>query len=123
MTRRDGRTAKAARLKWAATALAGALVAGPALAAEPAGDWRSYGRDVGGQHYSPLTEITPANVSRLATRWLSSFAGWMIEMMRSTPSLLKVHSIAAADASLAYPRPLACAASAQATSTPGHPFG
>ena len=69
MTRRDGRTAKAARLKWAATALAGALVAGPALAAEPAGDWRSYGRDVGGQHYSPLTEITPANVSRLATRW------------------------------------------------------
>jgi hypothetical protein len=31
------------------------------------GDWPRYARDLGGTHYSPLSQITPANVSKLAT--------------------------------------------------------
>jgi len=43
----------------------------PAVAAaQPApGDWASYGYDVGATRYSPLTQITPANVSKLAPAW------------------------------------------------------
>ena len=33
------------------------------------GDWPAAGRDPGGTRYSPLTEITPDNVSRLARAW------------------------------------------------------
>jgi quinoprotein glucose dehydrogenase len=35
----------------------------------PAHDWPSYGGDVGGMRYSPLDEITPANVGRLEIAW------------------------------------------------------
>jgi quinoprotein glucose dehydrogenase len=38
-------------------------------AALPRGDWWSFGRDAGGSRYSPLAEITPANVARLAPVW------------------------------------------------------
>ena len=31
----------------------------------PAGDWRTYNRTVAGDRFSPLAEITPANVSQL----------------------------------------------------------
>ena len=34
-----------------------------------AGEWRSYGRDPGGSRYSPLTQITRDNVSRLTRAW------------------------------------------------------
>ncbi len=45
------------------------LAAAP-LAAQPApGDWTSYGRDVAATHYSPLAQITPANVSSLKVAW------------------------------------------------------
>ena len=45
------------------------LAAAP-LAAQPApGDWTSYGRDSGATHYSPLAQITPANVSILKVAW------------------------------------------------------
>lgn len=37
--------------------------------AHESGDWASYGYDAGGGRYSPLTEITPANVSRLRLAW------------------------------------------------------
>ncbi|GBR34168.1 PQQ-dependent dehydrogenase 4 [Acetobacter peroxydans] len=37
----------------------------------PAGDWRYYGRNAQGQRYSPLTQITPANISRLKRAWVS----------------------------------------------------
>lgn len=41
-----------------------------ALAAAPsAGDWVSYGYDSGGGRFSPLTQITPANVSQLQIAW------------------------------------------------------
>lgn len=35
----------------------------------PAGEWHAYGRTGYGQRYSPLTQITPANVSRLEQAW------------------------------------------------------
>lgn len=33
------------------------------------GEWPAYGRTVAGQKYSPLTQITPANVSQLEVAW------------------------------------------------------
>src|SRR5919109_5204195 len=33
------------------------------------GDWRSFGRDPGAQRFSPLTQITPTNVSMLRPAW------------------------------------------------------
>lgn len=39
-----------------------------AFAASPT-DWVEYGRDAGGMRYSPLTQITPANVSQLKVAW------------------------------------------------------
>jgi quinoprotein glucose dehydrogenase len=42
-----------------------------ALAGRAAADeWMAYGRDVGGTRYSPLTQITPANVGRLKRVWV-----------------------------------------------------
>jgi quinoprotein glucose dehydrogenase len=40
-----------------ASALASSCAVTPA-----SGDWRSYNRDASGTRYSPLTQITPANV-------------------------------------------------------------
>jgi quinoprotein glucose dehydrogenase len=33
------------------------------------GDWPRYARDLGGTRFSPLTQLTPANVAKLATAW------------------------------------------------------
>ncbi len=49
--------------------LAAALFASPALAG-PDGDWPTYGHDKGGQRFSPLTQITRANVERLRPAWI-----------------------------------------------------
>jgi quinoprotein glucose dehydrogenase len=38
--------------------------------AVPAADWPTVGRDQGGARHSPLTQITPANVSRLQPAWV-----------------------------------------------------
>ena len=38
-------------------------------AAQPDEDWRAYGRTDLGQRYSPLTQITPANVKNLKVAW------------------------------------------------------
>ena len=38
-------------------------------AAQQATDWPTVGNDPGGMKYSPLTQITPANVTRLAKSW------------------------------------------------------
>ena len=40
------------------------------LQAPLAGDWPVYGRDPGGARFSPLTQITPANVARLQVAWI-----------------------------------------------------
>jgi quinoprotein glucose dehydrogenase len=39
-------------------------------AAPSATDWPTYGHDPGGTRYSPLTQITPANVGRLQAAWV-----------------------------------------------------
>jgi quinoprotein glucose dehydrogenase len=39
------------------------------LQAPPPGDWPSYGRDPGGARFSPLTQITRANVAQLQVAW------------------------------------------------------
>ncbi|HEU4616404.1 MAG TPA: hypothetical protein VFV10_00090, partial [Gammaproteobacteria bacterium] len=55
---------------------AAACLAGPLRAAEPAdvpGDWPMYNRDLAGTRYSPLTQITPANVATLRLAWTYSF--------------------------------------------------
>jgi quinoprotein glucose dehydrogenase len=36
----------------------------------PASEWPTYGHDPGGMRYSPLTQITPANVAQLETAWV-----------------------------------------------------
>ena len=41
----------------------------PAAEGVPDGDWSAYGRTVGGDRYSPLAQITPANISRLRRAW------------------------------------------------------
>jgi len=61
------------------TATGGALIAQrasppplspTAAAATAAGDWPTYNRDPGGTRFSPLDEITPANVSTLQVAWV-----------------------------------------------------
>lgn len=54
------------------SSIAGILVVGVAMSVPQApgdDDWASYGRDFTNQRYSPLTEITTANVSRLELAW------------------------------------------------------
>jgi len=48
-----------------------AVAAAPRLGddAPPPGEWRAYGRSDYGQRYSPLAQITPANVGRLQLAW------------------------------------------------------
>lgn len=55
--------------------VAGELQAAPAASAQspspalPAGEWHAYGRTGEGQRYSPLSQITPANVEQLKLAW------------------------------------------------------
>ena len=37
---------------------------------DPSKEWPTYGHDSGGMRFSPLTEITPANVDRLKVAWV-----------------------------------------------------
>lgn len=53
-------------LAGAATA---AIFGSAALAQTPGGDWPTYGHDKGGMRFSPLTQITPANVAGLTPAW------------------------------------------------------
>ncbi|QOG07026.1 glucose/quinate/shikimate family membrane-bound PQQ-dependent dehydrogenase [Aureimonas sp. OT7] len=47
----------------------GAVAQAPDDLGVPPGEWHSYGRTKQGQRYSPLTDITPENVSDLAVAW------------------------------------------------------
>jgi quinoprotein glucose dehydrogenase len=47
------------------TLILGAMV----TAQNPSADWAAVGNNPGGTKYSPLTQITPANVTRLAKAW------------------------------------------------------
>jgi len=52
--------------------LTGGIAAQSGGAREPAAskDWPTYGHDPGGMRFSPLTELTPANVSGLEVAWV-----------------------------------------------------
>jgi len=52
--------------RWGTLAAAGVLAA---CVSQPATDWPTYGHDPGGQRFSPLTQITPANVASLQVAW------------------------------------------------------
>ena len=45
------------------------LVVSLQASAPPPGDWPAYGRDPGGARFSPLTQITRANVAQLQVAW------------------------------------------------------
>jgi quinoprotein glucose dehydrogenase len=70
----SGRRAAAAWARLAAAGIALAVACGEGETQAPARhgpaqDWPAYGGDDGGMRYSPLVEITPANVSRLRLAW------------------------------------------------------
>src|ERR1700750_1465578 len=44
-------------------------LAAQAFQSQPDGDWPAYGRDTGGQRFSPLTSITRGNVQSLRVAW------------------------------------------------------
>ncbi len=56
---------------WASSGFTPAAPRGtqPAIAADAPGDWLHFGNDQGGSHFSPLGEITPANVGKLQQVW------------------------------------------------------
>src|SRR4051794_40117800 len=59
----------------AASGLAGSAPAQVASAQSGAAttgstEWPTYGHDPGGMRFSPLTQITPANVAQLAVAWV-----------------------------------------------------
>jgi quinoprotein glucose dehydrogenase len=66
--------AKPSRAMW----LGGALVfvvlmnsmAGQMIKREPSTEWPTYGHDPGGMRFSPLKQITPANVGQLKVAWV-----------------------------------------------------
>jgi len=80
MTRRFAKfTVRNAVARTVAACAAGVLVFGlvvsgqqkPAARAVPlANEWPTYGHDQGGMRYSPLTQITPANVNQLKPAWV-----------------------------------------------------
>src|ERR1700681_1480228 len=42
----------------------------PGQTAETSKEWPTYGHDPGGMRFSPLTQITPQNVSQLKVAWV-----------------------------------------------------
>src|SRR5205809_783961 len=70
MTSIDHDTATALKKLSVLTALAGAAVLGCIVAAASDSDWPSHDRDPGGQRFSPLKQITPANVAKLQQAWI-----------------------------------------------------
>jgi glucose dehydrogenase len=59
------------------------LAALPAASQIAPADWPTYTRDLAGTKYSPLDQITPDNVAKLATAWTFSLKG---EPVRADPS-------------------------------------
>src|SRR5216684_4466276 len=59
----------------AALLILGLSAAGSAQrpAATPSQEWRTYGHDLAGTRFSPLTEINTGNVAKLATAWTFKF--------------------------------------------------
>src|SRR6478609_4630160 len=53
----------------AGNAAGGSALCACALAVTAAEEWRTYGHDYGDSRYSPLAQITPANVAGLKPAW------------------------------------------------------
>src|SRR5450755_1452127 len=49
-------------------------------------NWLTYSRTYDGQRYSPLAQITPANVARLKPLWTYSSSRWIILRLRRSQS-------------------------------------
>src|ERR1700747_3566007 len=62
-------SSKSLRICMLAGLLGGTVVAVNFALAAPGEDWPNYGNDRGAQRYSPLTQITPANVTSLKVAW------------------------------------------------------
>jgi quinoprotein glucose dehydrogenase len=79
--------------------IAGGLLAGlfafSTASAAPQDDWPSYGRDPGGARFSPLTQITPANVGGLKLAWEHHMkpADWKNRMPASQMTPLVVDGV------------------------------
>jgi quinoprotein glucose dehydrogenase len=74
--------------------LCAALVAAVQAAPVPDGSWPAYGGDAGGTRYSPLTQITPANVAELRVAWIlrtgelgAGMKNWRHSAFEATPIL------------------------------------
>jgi len=82
------------RLPWAPNTLHAIVAclafALPLQAAAP-GDWQDYGRDGGNARFSPLSEITPANVSKLHQTWVYHMrpAGTTAETFPGIPEAMR----------------------------------
>src|SRR5579872_7316016 len=79
-----------------ALTLASFLVSATAFAAAPDAGWPAYGGAAGGGHYSPLTQITPANVDQLRVAWIfrtgelgEDVKDWDRSAFEATPILCK----------------------------------
>src|SRR5579862_1766822 len=57
------------RSPWVVVLAAAALAAYGQVKKPAPGDWPMYNHDAGSTRYSPLTQITPANVSKLTESW------------------------------------------------------
>lgn len=57
-----------------------------APAASAAGDWPTYGHDPGGTRFSPLTELTPANVAQLQPAWVYHMKPSVAPAAAATPA-------------------------------------
>ena len=75
----------------AAAALGGPTLAAPnvsldpqAIGKPPVDNWTTFNGDYSGQRYSPLTQITPANVDQIAQQWAYKITG--VSSRRSGPA-------------------------------------
>lgn len=65
---------------------------GTSTASKPgyaAGEWPAYGRDPGGTRFTPLTQITPANVARLEVAWVYHTRDMDVQVDKGRPPALE----------------------------------
>jgi len=74
-------------------ALAACLALASPLYAVAPGDWQDYGRDGGNGRFSPLKEVTPANVGKLHQAWVYHMrpAGYKVETFPGMSETMRKH--------------------------------
>ena len=68
---------------------------GPLDYSGPTADWPEYAGDKGGLHYSPLTQVTPANVGRLELIWSHRSGDFFPGSAERAPTALQVTPLVA----------------------------